>query len=302
HLLSLINEILDLSKIEASRAELHPSDFDLQMLARSLETTFKPLCAQQRIQFFTCVHDKGILRVQGDEGKLRQVLINLIGNAVKFTRVGEVTLNVRLNGPDRWMFEVTDTGLGIPQDEQAHIFKPFHQGSGAQHLGGTGLGLAIAQRQVQLLGGELQLDSDRGAGSRFHFEIPLEAAATQAPQPPSAFAKLSAGQRLRALVVDDRKENRDVLGGMLTAVGGKVLFAKDGDEAIATLRREILDVVFLDWLMPGISRANLVQTLFSEQLSRPVIIAHSASILPEHREEALAAGCAEFLVKPLSWS
>ncbi len=176
HLLGLINEVLDLAKIEAGRVELNPGDFDLAMLARSLEMTFRPLCAQKRIQFHARVESGAATRVCGDEGKLRQVLINLVGNAVKFTRAGEVFLGIRPEPDERWLFEVVDTGLGIPAEERAHIFQPFHQGSGAQHQGGTGLGLAIAQRQVGLLGGELQLASERGAGSRFFFIVPLGAA------------------------------------------------------------------------------------------------------------------------------
>ncbi|HZI33307.1 MAG TPA: histidine kinase dimerization/phospho-acceptor domain-containing protein, partial [Candidatus Binatia bacterium] len=149
HLLGLINEILDLSKIEAGRMELNPIDFDLAVLANGLAATFRPLCAQKRIGFRLDLPASQHLRVRGDEGKLRQVLINLVGNAVKFTSAGEVALRMVQEEDNRWLFEVFDTGLGIPSEEQSDIFKPFHQGRGAQHQGGTGLGLAIAQRQVE---------------------------------------------------------------------------------------------------------------------------------------------------------
>ncbi len=173
HLLGLVNEVLDLAKIEAGCMELAPSVFDLRGLGRYLESTFKPLCAQKKLRFSIGVESADGTVVRTDEGKLRQVLINLIGNAVKFTQAGAVFVRIRGGAGDQVHFEVVDTGLGIPPEEQPHVFKPFHQGQGAQHLGGTGLGLSIAQRQVELLGGRLDLDSKRGIGSRFHFTLPL---------------------------------------------------------------------------------------------------------------------------------
>lgn len=185
HLLGIINEVLDLSKIEAGRMELHPAPFDLGVLAKTLVSTLQPLCAGKRIGLRFEFPEKTSGRVEGDEGKLRQILINLLGNAIKFTQAGEVFLRITPQPANRWLFEVIDTGLGIPPEELTDIFKPFHQGSGAQHQGGTGLGLAIAQRQAGLLGGTLDLQSERGAGTRFYFEIPLP------PSEPGAFSALS---------------------------------------------------------------------------------------------------------------
>lgn len=177
HLLGLINEVLDLAKIEAGRMELHEADFDLARFAAGIATTFRPLCFQKQLEFRLQLQPAAGAehRVRGDEGKLRQVLINLVGNAIKFTRAGEVQLHIRaLDEPGNlWLFEVLDTGLGIPEAERPDIFKPFHQGSGAGHQGGTGLGLAIAQRQVQFLGGQLRFETERGVGSRFFFSVPL---------------------------------------------------------------------------------------------------------------------------------
>lgn len=184
HLLGLINEVLDLARIEAGRMELHETDFDLVRFAAGIATTFRPLCYQKQLGFRLQLpaDTGGGHRVRGDEGKLRQVLINLVGNAIKFTRAGEVQLHLRaVDAPGHlWLFEVLDTGLGIPESEQPDIFKPFHQGSGAAHQGGTGLGLAIAQRQVQFLGGQLRFETERGVGSRFHFRVPLPPAQVQA--------------------------------------------------------------------------------------------------------------------------
>lgn len=173
HLLGLVNEVLDLAKIEAGRMELHPVDFNLAAFAQGIAATFTPLCRQKRIALRIALEDGGPSGVQGDEGKLRQILINLLGNAIKFTSAGEVFLGIKRGEGDLWRFEVIDTGQGIPPDEWPDIFEPFHQGRGAQNHGGTGLGLSIARRQVELMGGWLEFESERGRGTRFFFGVPL---------------------------------------------------------------------------------------------------------------------------------
>ncbi len=299
HLLGLLNEILDLSKIEAGRMELNPVNFDLAALGRGLAATFQPLCAQKRIGFRVLPEGTERIPVRGDEGKLRQVLINLLGNAVKFTRMGEVCLRFQARHDGQWVFEVIDSGQGIPEGELTDIFKPFHQGIGARDHGGTGLGLAIAQRQVELLGGKLELQSSRGVGSRFHFSIPLAPAATVAEETTVQVARLAPGCRVRALVVDDRRENREVLGGLLAAIGCEVRYAVDGEETCNAVREESPDIIFLDLLLPGLSGADTARKLLAEApQDPPKIVAHTASALARHRDEALAAGCIDFLAKP----
>jgi signal transduction histidine kinase/ActR/RegA family two-component response regulator len=298
HLLGVINEVLDLSKIEAGRMELNESDFNLIELGQGLAATFRPMCAEKRIAFRVeadCGEGK---RVRGDDGKLRQVLINLLGNAVKFTAAGEVCLRFR---PDagRWLFEVIDTGQGIPDEEQQDIFEPFHQGSGARNHGGTGLGLAIAQRQVELLGGKLELQSDRGFGSRFSFAIPLAAALQNSDAAEMQISRLAPGHSVLALVVDDRKENRDVLGGMLSAVGCEVLYASKAGEALSRAREQKPAIIFLDLLLPGIDGLELARALLENSWCGPAkIVMHTASALAQRRAEALAVGCVDFLAKP----
>ncbi|MDD5141077.1 MAG: CHASE domain-containing protein [Verrucomicrobiales bacterium] len=301
HLLGLINEILDLSKIEAGRMELNPVDFDLAALGQGLTATFQPLCAEKRIGFRVVFDGGGKKFVVGDEGKLRQVLINLLGNAVKFTNVGEVFFRCKNVADDAWLFEVIDTGLGIPEAERANIFKPFQQGANSQHQGGTGLGLAIAQRQVELLGGKLELQSERGIGSRFFFQIALPAAEAEAPQlVPLMPQRLKPGRRLTALVVDDRKENRDILGQMLTQVGCEVSFAASGAEALRVAREQSPQIVFLDLLLPGMSGVATARALLSEPDGATLkIVAHTASALTQYRDEAQQAGCVDFIVKPI---
>lgn len=301
HLLGLINEILDLSKIEAGRMELNPVDFDLGTLAGELASTFCLLCAEKRIRFRLGLDDAPT-RVHGDEGKLRQVLINLLGNAVKFTRAGEVFLGIKAVGDGRWNFEVIDTGLGIPEGEREDVFKPFHQGKGARHRGGTGLGLAIAHRQVALLGGNLELQSERGFGSRFFFRVLLEPARSPAETAlVPTISRLAPGQSVRALVVDDHRENREVLGGLLAGIGCDVAFAGDAAETLAQAWAIKPDIIFLDLLLPDQSGDEVARRLLSEPgFEHAKIVMHTASALDRHREDALAAGCVGFIAKPVT--
>jgi len=299
HLLGLINEILDLSKIEARRMELRMADFDLARLAGDLAATFRPLCAEKRITFRLDITGHLQSAVRGDEGKLRQVLINLVGNAVKFTNAGEVCFRLNPIAGSRWLFEVFDTGLGIPESEQADIFKPFHQGSGAGHQGGTGLGLTIAQRQVELLGGELKFQSERGVGSRFFFDLPFAAPVGEGADTASRAVRLAAGHTVRALVVDDSPDNREVLGGALAAVGCEVAFAEDGPEAITEARRGKPHIIFLDLLLPAAHGAHVARAILGDaSCGTPKIVANTASALSRHEEEARAAGCVDFIAKP----
>jgi CheY-like chemotaxis protein len=227
------------------------------------------------------------------------VLINLVGNAIKFTNSGEVCLRISPATGDRWLFEVFDTGLGIPESEQADIFKPFHQGSGARHQGGTGLGLAIAQRQVELLGGKLSLQSERGVGSRFFFDLPFASPVGETAGEALRVVRLAAGHTVRALVVDDRRENREVLGGALSAIGCEVFFAQNGPDAIAQARSHKPEIIFLDLLLPGMNGAQVARTILDDlSCASPKIIAHTASALPRHQNDARAAGCVDFIAKP----
>ena len=301
HLLGLINEILDLSKIEAGRMELNPVDFDLASLGRNLRATFQPLCAQKRIGFRFVTDAEGPTPVVGDEGKLRQVLINLVGNAVKFTAAGEVFLRFHQEASGLWLFEVIDTGLGIPEEERENIFKPFHQGGNAAHQGGTGLGLTIASRQIELLGGRLELQSERGAGSRFYFRIPL-ATSSRVEVETSAFGfpRLKAGQTVRTLIVDDRRENREILREMLRRAGCEVLLAHGGLEALRLARQHTPQIIFLDLLMPGLDGMETLRELARDpSLAKSKVIAHTAAALSNYEREARLAGCVDFLPKPI---
>ena len=261
------------------------------------------------------------LSVHGDEGKLRQILINLLDNAVKFTASGKVRLKIAQLRPPSLeagdspplvgeglrkglcRFEVMDTGVGISPQLQARIFEPFTQSEAGAKQGGTGLGLAITQKYIELMGGELAVASEVGVGSRFSFTIPL-------PQATGGDGSLSAidereiigladGHTVKAVVADDIKENRDVLAQMLRNLGAEVLPAENGQQALDLVRRNTLDIVFMDIRMPQMDGLQAMRRIVEALgASRPKIVAVSASALVHEREMFLEAGFDDFIPKP----
>ena len=301
HLLHLINDILDLSKIDAGRMEVSRAAFDLRALVREIAVMFQPLCDEKRLT----LRVEGLERqragsIVGDTAKLRQVLINVLGNAVKFTEKGAVTLRVTelING--EWRFDVLDTGPGIPNGIKDRIFEPFQQGSHGK--GGTGLGLSIARRQVELMGGTLCLQSNAASGSHFCFtlQLPAVSAPSEVRVSPPAIRRLAAGQRVRALVVDDVLENRKVLSTMLQLAGCETTLAANGEEAIEAARVRAADIAFMDLRLPGADGIQTARRLVNEILPSHAIrvVAMSASVLGGERERCLEAGCDEFIAKP----
>ena len=307
HLLTLINDILDISKIEAGRIELQNTNFDLNELIKGLSIMFQVRCEQEQLNWrVEGLDDKRIL-VHGDEGKLRQVLSNLLGNAVKFTESGEVALRVSEEEPNRFLFEVIDTGAGIPQKDQAAIFKPFQQSEDGAGKGGTGLGLAIAKRYVQLMGGELALESGeeirRGVGSRFFFTVSLTPAtddvSTDLIYDGQQIIRLADGYQVKALVADDTKENRDVLSKILSDIGVEVIVAENGQEAVEMVRSHQPDIVFMDIRMPVMDGMEATKQILEEfGRDRLKIVAISASALAHQQERYSEVGFDAFIAKP----
>jgi len=302
HLLHLINNILDLSKIDAGGMELAISDFDLAALAYELAAFFQNACEEKLIGLRTIgLAEHSGTYVRGDEGKLRQILINLLGNAVKFTTNGCVTLRISKDEKRRWRFEVEDTGPGIPPELQRRIFEPFQQGAEAKGKGGTGLGLAIAQRQVKIMGGSLQVRSTPGQGSVFSFSIDLPPTTVRRMTPRDEFSaveKIVTGAEVHALVVDDILENREVLSLMLTLIGCDVKVAKNGEEALDLIRVAQPDIVFLDMRLPGMSGLETALRIVQDSGAKIKLVAMSASALEHERERYLKAGCDDFVAKP----
>ena len=303
HLLNLINEILDLAKIESGRMEVVLVDFDLVEIVSDLAAMFKLRCQQNGLGWRVAGLDSPSLMVRGDEGKLRQVLINLLANAVKFTDSGEVTLRIRRQPDHCFQFEVQDTGPGILPELRERIFEPFTQGAEGHDRGGTGLGLAISRRQIELMGGSLTLESQLGVGSRFGFTLTLPpGAAFRAAEPKRAARqarKLKAGCRLRVLVLDDIVENRDMLSLFLRSLGVEVTESESGQQALEELRRHRHDLAFLDIQMPGMTGIEVAQLVLAEHGEAcPKLVAISASVLAHEQERYARIGFHEFIPKP----
>jgi signal transduction histidine kinase/DNA-binding NarL/FixJ family response regulator len=315
HLLGLINEILDLSKIESGRMELVETDFNLQALVADLAAMFELRCRQKNLAWRIEGLSGAPVLVRGDAGKLRQVLINLLGNAVKFTDAGQVMLQVTgttgaaslptTQGPPTLLvtFEVLDTGPGIPAELQGKIFEPFTQGAEGRNKGGTGLGLAIARRQIELMSGVLRLESGAGKGSRFFFSVPLARASAEmmakSAQPDLRVRRLKKNQVVRALVVDDIQENREILGRFLTDLGLKATLVDSGQSALVELRAKPYDIAFLDIRMPGMTGTEVAQILAIEPgASRAKLVAISASVLDHEQKTYFAKGFHAFIPKP----
>jgi two-component system, sensor histidine kinase len=302
HLLSLINDILDLSKIEAGETELHFNDFDLKQLIREIETMFRVQCDQKRLGLKIVCPEKSSIALNGDETKIRQVLINLVGNAVKFTDTGEVVLRVNIAEDSQYYFEVTDTGEGIPHEDQKSIFCAFQQSVEGTKKGGTGLGLAIALKQVQLMGGKLDLESEPGEGCRFFFTLKLEPSKSsiEINDPRSSrVLRLDKNSTLNALVVDDIESNRKVLSRFLQKVGLDVTTAENGKDAVKKFGKHKPDIVFMDIQMPimdGIEAIKVIRKEFAND--RVKIIPITASILEHQRNEIEGLDCDDIILKP----
>jgi PAS domain S-box-containing protein len=302
HLLALINDILDISKIEAGKIELHDSVFDLPGFVEDLRAMFLLRCRKKGLSLYTDSLDGLPRYVRGDLGKLRQVLINLIGNAVKFTDEGGVALLIGLDADGRRIrFAVRDTGRGIPADELKLIVQPFVQASTTDHEGGTGLGLTISARYIELMGGKLEIESELAKGSTFAFalELPESAAAPESALEADFAIAVEPPFSRTALVVDDQATNRLVLKEMLERVGFRVAEADDGRSALAAVAAAPPDLVFMDIKMPVMDGYAAVAALKADPAAAPIpVFALTASAFSHDEKRILAAGFDGFLAKP----
>jgi two-component system sensor histidine kinase/response regulator len=308
-LMRVINDILDYSKIEAGKLDLDPVEFQLR---DALEDTLKTLAlrAHRKGLELTCEIAEDVpVRVIGDPGRLRQVVVNLVGNAIKFTEAGEVVVRAQLRSQStdgfQLHFEVADTGIGIPPEKQQLIFDPFSQadGSTTRRFGGTGLGLTISSRLVALMGGRIGIASQPGCGSTFHFDANF--ARAKSPAPESASPTPTKLKGLRVLVVDDNATNRRVLTGMLRIWGAYPTAVDGGPPAIQELRRataagEPYPLMLTDAMMPEMDGFMLVEELRKEPSAAPRTI----MMLTSADRQADAARCrrlgmAAYLVKPV---
>lgn len=316
HLLDLINDVLEMSKIEAGQIVLHPSSFDLHHCLRTLQEMFKIRAQGKGLSLHFEIGSEVPQYVLTDEGKLRQVLINLLGNAVKFTNQGGVALRLQtqqVTEPDqqsvRLIFEVQDTGRGIPPEETQQLFQPFVQATrGAQSQEGTGLGLAISRQFVQLMGGEISLASQVGQGSCFRFEIPVHCveSPTEKSEPDGRCRPvgLAPGQpSYRILVVDDKPDNQASLIQLLQMVGFETQAASDGQEAIAQWQQWQPHLIWMDMRMPVLDGYQATRQIRHLEQAQPstsptIILALTASAFEEQRRSILSAGCDDWVCKP----
>jgi len=305
NLLTVINDVLDLSKVEAGQIELESIDFDLtEVLTEALEIAGVRARAKG-LEIASRVEPVVPLRLNGDPGRLRQILLNLLGNATKFTEHGEIAVLVKQDGPGTLHFAVSDTGIGIPPDRLSSIFDNFSQAdaSTARRYGGTGLGLSISKRFVELMGGKIWAESAPGAGTTIHFTARLPAAESAAATPGPGVAPAPAISPLRILLADDSEENRFLIRGYLKESGSVIDEVENGAQAVERFERDNYDLVLMDSEMPvldGYSATQQMRAFEKEHArARAPIFSLTAHALREARERSLAAGCTEHLTKPI---
>ncbi|MCJ8270097.1 MAG: ATP-binding protein, partial [Psychrosphaera sp.] len=309
HLLGLINDILDISKIEADAMQLLNVDFELVELIDDLALMFDGRCVEKQLDWQWHNRCDESLAVFGDQGKLRQILINLLGNAVKFTTRGSITLTLDTPQPNHYRFTVSDTGIGITPGQQRQIFQAFGQTAGGSKYGGTGLGLAIASKQVTLMGGQLQCNSEPCEGSRFYFTLPLPSAKAPVKSDASqtiSVLKLAPGVSVTALVVDDIKENRDILSQILSDAGITINEAINGKDALDYLHQKdqhpsgtLPDLIFMDLRMPimdGIKAMQAIKRDFKDRC--PICIVITAQAMAPDVDHYLNEGFDHYIAKP----
>jgi PAS domain S-box-containing protein len=304
HLLALINDILDISKIEAGKVESHLTAFDLPRFVDDIREMFALRCQKKGLSLYVEPTSELPRWVEGDLGKLRQVVINLVGNAVKFTSEGGVGITVGRDG-EGIRFAVVDSGKGIPADELELIVQPFTQSSITDHEGGTGLGLAISSRFIEMMGGKLEIASEVGKGSSFSFvvELPETEARPEEDRIQEAPIAVKKGSEVSVLIVDDKATNRLVLKEMLEAVGFSAIEAENGREAVEKALELRPAIVFMDIRMPEMDGYEAVAALKSRPEGRDMkIFALTASAFKHDEERIKASGFDGFLAKPFKRS
>jgi CheY-like chemotaxis protein len=302
HLLALITDILDISKVEAGKLDLLPEDFDLHDCLRGVANMMRVRAGEKNLAFVLDLSNLAANRIRADQKRLRQVLINLLGNAIKFTETGEVRLSVRSEttpqGEVALSFEVRDTGIGIDAANLDRIFRPFEQaGNAVDRSAGAGLGLSISHRIVTMMNGDIEVESAPGQGACFRVRIvcpPGETPASAASGQPPALS----GRRI--LIVDDLEANLALLRDALCADGCDVIEARNGAEALATFETTHIDLVLLDERMPVMGGETCVRELRRRDAGRRVpVVMISADASAEKLKAALAAGATETIAKPI---
>jgi len=310
-LLTLINDILDFSKIEAGRLELESRPFELRLAVDKAVALFTARAREKGLRLSVSVDGRVPAVIAGDAGRLRQILINLLGNAVKFTEDGEVALTVTAcDAPGKWRrisFVVRDTGPGIAPEHQQRIFDSFSQvdPSISRKYGGTGLGLAISRSLTEQMGGHLRVESRPGHGASFSFSILAETAElpkSQSAPPPALARQVDLPAALKIIVADDNAVNRKVAVSLLKRLGYQADAACDARDLLSRLANNAYDVVFMDVQMPEIDGLEATRRIRAGLPAerQPRIVAMTAAAFPEDRARCLDAGMNDYIAKPAS--
>ncbi len=316
-LLTVINDILDFSKVEAGRLDIVDTDFDLLATIQQATDLLAARAKEKGLHFISAA-DPGVPRwIRADQGRLRQIILNLAGNAIKFTARGEVVIRVHLvenhESAGYLRFEVSDSGIGIPADKLHHLFQPFSQvdGSITRRFGGTGLGLSISKRLIELMGGEIGVHSREGKGSTFWFTLPVKHSAPDVTLSPEVTAGEIASESTtkpiigNILLVEDNPTNQLVTRTLLQKRGHRVTVAENGAVAVELLTRERFDLVLMDCQMPvmdGFEATRELRTNPAVLAPHTPVIAVTANAMEGVRETCLAGGMDGYLTKPLNES
>ncbi|OSM07095.1 putative periplasmic sensor hybrid histidine kinase [Magnetofaba australis IT-1] len=307
-LLSLINDILDIAKIEAGELEMHPTPLQIPTLVHAIARIFQQEASDKRLELITQLDDGLPEWVMGDAHRLRQVLINLVGNALKFTPAGQVAISVRRSGDICYRFAVTDTGIGIPADKLEHVFQPFSQADATitRRFGGSGLGLAICRDIVQKMGGKMAIESQEGAGSTIAFELPLPACPAPVEENPAhgiASETPIAPMGLSILVAEDSEDNVALLRAYTHKSPHRLTVVNNGRQAVDAFCENTFDLVLMDVQMPLMDGYAATQEIRNwermRQRAPTPIWALSAHAYDEARNQSLRAGCDGHLTKPI---
>lgn len=307
HLLVVVNDILDLSKLEAGALEMDIGPCSIRKIVQQVVSLHGPQAAANRDRLTWSIAKDVPECLSTDERRLRQVILNLVSNAIKFTKDGEVRIEAagRPTADGRFQLEisVTDTGIGIPESARAKLFEAFSQADGSisRRYGGTGLGLSICRRLVHLLGGTIGVTSREGEGSKFHFALPCEIGTAPEIEAPQAAAS-TAIEPLRILVAEDNAINQQIIGHMLKARNHRCTFVGNGREAIEAVQAGTYDVVLMDVQMPemgGIEATRAIRRLPAPHAAIPVIML-TANAMAGDRERYLAAGANDYVSKPIN--
>ena len=302
---ALIDDILDLAKVESGRIEVENIEFSIKEVLSEVVSNLEPRASKKSIKLEVEVLPDVPDLVVTDPIRLKQILLNVVGNAVKFTGHGAVTVRIsavsNVQVQSRLHIEVEDTGIGISSEQTEHLFKPFSQGdsSRTRRYGGTGLGLVLSRKLAQAMGGALELKwSIAGGGSCFAVDLPVGLAARRAPQAPLALIGSEPLEGRKILVVDDSIDNQMLITRILKLLGADVESASDGQEAVDRAMEKHFDIILMDLQMPRMGGVEATRVLRSKGYRNP-IVALTAHTLKEDRQRCLSVGCTDYLTKPI---